>query len=66
MSIGDPTTPLLVGQRVRVAAKKPTTKWAASATVEKISLQALVAYVRYDEPVSTAEWVEMERLTVIQ
>jgi hypothetical protein len=57
--------PLVVtGHRVRVRSSRVQPRWLRKGTVEKINLEALVAYVRYSD--LSAEWVEMERCELIQ
>lgn len=68
---------LEVGQRVRVAPSKrryahrpgdaglrpARVSRDGEAIVEKLSLEALCAYVRFDE--ESGEWIEFERLTIL-
>lgn len=55
---------LLVGDRVRVMSRRRGPQWVRRGVVMKISLQALVAFIRFDE-YDGGEWIEFERIEVI-
>lgn len=59
----DPTVELEVGQRVRVTSRHRGPNWVRKGNVEKISIPALVAFVRWSD--GTGSWVEFERITVL-
>jgi hypothetical protein len=55
---------IVTGNRVRVRSPRGATRpWLRKGTVEKIHLEALLAFVRYSD--LSGEWVEVERLRAI-
>jgi hypothetical protein len=57
-----PTTPLGIGDKVRVTSRRKGPSWVRRGTVEKISILTLCAFVRFD---NGGEWIEFERIEVI-